>query len=385
MGILEKAGGTALTAIGLGGLLSKTAQTPSSFTNDFPDGLNIVEYRNGKALEADSIQLVGSFMPLIPFKFGGKQQIVKDYYPGNPEPVVQIMGPREDDVSIKGRFKTKRFKNKDLKDAAEEYQQLVDAMRLRGNLVRITLGEWRRYGHIESCTFMLNRKTDIEYEINFSIIGFNYPTNCKMIDVPDDNLIQPNKDITNAAAEALAAARNYPEAMPRSIADFLTDQIATVAGAVALVTNFVDGALKDIENIEKAANRAIGLIRNARATISRFSRRVGAVGLDVTTLSAGVTSDSFRTAAQFNNAAHIKKTVNSFSSLALLMAQMQKRFAVIAQQIPLRRHLVVQDETLQKIAIKYYNNADLWKNIYDHNKLQSPLLAVGSVLEIPRA
>jgi hypothetical protein len=30
-------------------------------------------------------------------------------------------------------------------------------MRLRGNMVKITLGEWRRYGFIEECTFKMNR------------------------------------------------------------------------------------------------------------------------------------------------------------------------------------------------------------------------------------
>jgi hypothetical protein len=391
MGLLEGVAGTTLSAVGLGGIVTRLAQTPSGFSNDFPEGLTIIEYRNGKPLDKDKVRLVGSFMPMIPFEFGGKQQIVKDYYPGNPEPVVQILGPRENEVTIRGKLKTKRFKTSgenaftNAVQAAQEYQELIDAMRLRGNLVQITLGEWRRYGLIEECIFKLNRLTEIEYQITFAIIGFNYPTNCKIIDTPDDNLIAPNKEITSAAADALAKARNYPATMPRSIADFLTDQISNVASAVNLVTDFVDGALKDVENIGKAANRAVGLIKNARATISRTARRVGALQLTVANLSSGITADSFRTAAQFNNAAHIKNMLNSFSSLALLLAQLQKRFAAIAQQIPIRRHLVKQGETLQKIAITYYNNADLWKNIYDHNKLQTPVLVVGTVLEIPRA
>lgn len=394
MGLLETAskevGGTVLGAVGLGGILNPSTSVPKGFSKDFEQGLLIVEYRDGKPLDADKIQLLGSFMPMVPFEFGGTQQIVKEYYPGNPEPVVQVLGPRESDVTIKGRLKSKKFKDdptfkvNDKIAVCQEYQELIDAMRLRGNIVRITLGEWRRYGLIGESSFRMNRLSDIEYSITFSIIGFNYPTNCKLIDVPDDNLIAPNKSITFLAELVLGSARNFPLTMPRTVAEFLNEVINTVASAVALVTGFVDGILRDVENIEKAANRAIGLIRHARATVSRMARRVGTLQLNVSNLASGISLDGFKTAAQFNNAAHIKQMVSGFSSLAILLAQLQKKFEKIAKQVPIRRHLVKEGETLQKISILYYNNADNWKKIYDHNLLQSSVLTVGSVLEIPR-
>jgi nucleoid-associated protein YgaU len=173
--------------------------------------------------------------------------------------------------------------------------------------------------------------------------------------------------------------------MPRTLSEFIDDLVSGVASAINLVTNFVDKALKDIENLVASANRAIGLIKNARATIARFSRRIGALQLSVANLASGISFDGFKTAAQLNNAAHVKKVKNNYLNLAKLLAVLQARFASLARTIPLRRHLVKKDETLQALAIKYYNNADLWKTIYDHNKLSTPQLVVGSVLEIPRA
>lgn len=384
MGIVNNVAGSALSAVGLGGVTTRTIKPPKGFGPDFPEGLRIVEIVNGKEQTKEAIQLVGSFMPKVPFGFGGTQQVVKDYYPGNSEPVVQVLGPRESDVTISGKFKTKRFKDESLRGAAQEYQELVDAMRIRGNMVKVTLGEWRRYGIVEECQFKLNRLTEIEYEIKFSIIGFNPPTNCKFAGNPDDDLIAPNKELTNKAALALAAMTNYPTTMPRTISEFLDDQISTVSSAVALVTGFVDGALQDIENIEKSANRAVGLIKNARTTISRTGRRIGALSMGVSSLGTGVSANSFKAAARITNAAHIHSIIAGMGSLTALLATLQKRFAALAKTVPLKRHLVVDGETLQKISIRYYNTADNWKKIYDHNRLTSTALTAGTVLEIPK-
>jgi hypothetical protein len=385
MGLLDEGLNAGFTAVGLGGIFSKSTDT-KAFGKDFDNGLIIEEVING-AITTNSngkIQLVGSFMPLIPFEFGGKQHLSKDYYPGNPEPVMQVLGARESDVTIHGRLKTKRFKDPSMKGAATAYQLLIDAMRKRGNVVKVTLGEWRRYAVIEDASFKLNRLTEIDYSITFSIIGEKMPKNCKIIKGIDDDILSANTTLATAAAAALASARNYPASMPRTLSGFLNDQISEGARVIGLVTGYVDGVLKDIEDINASAHRAVGLIKNARTTIAQTSRRIGALALSVTTLSSGVTSDSFRTAAQFNNAGAIKEILNGYAFLLFLLSNLQAKFASIARTLPISRHLIKHGDTLQNISIRYYNNADLWKNIYDHNLLTSTTLNVGTVLEIPK-
>lgn len=383
MGILNSVAETGLSAVGLGGIFKRNTD-PKGLGPDFPAGLVIQEIVDGAPITDTIIQLVGSFLPMVPFEFGGKQQLSKDYYPGNEEPVIQVLGSRENDVTINGRLKTKRFKDVKLREAAETYQDNIDAMRRRGNLVLVTLGNWKRYAFIQECSFKLKRRSDIEYSISFLIVGTKLPKNCKMVDGGDGDIASSLNKISTELTTALANARNYPSSMPRSLSDFMDDITNTVASALNLVTSFVDGALTDVENIGKSASRAVGLIKYARATISRSVRRIGTLQLTVSSLSDGITLASFKTAAQMNNAAHIKQTVNAYGSLALLLAQLQARFAVLSKTVPLRRHLVKVGDTLQKLAIKYYNDANLWKNIYDHNKLTSPTLTVGTVLEIPK-
>lgn len=390
MGIIDKGAKAGLSAVGLGGIFTRKVD-PKGFDPDFPGGLTIIEVIKGKEKVKDAITLVGSFMPFKPFEYGGTQKISKDYYAGNPEPVIHVLGSRENDTVIRGRLKSKRFKDVDsFTDVQQkvtvcrEYQELIDGMRLRGNIVKVTLGEWRRYGIIEECSFKLNRLSDIEYEIKFSIIGFNLPKECKLVGEPDTDLISANKTVTSEAAKQLAAMKSYPESMPRTLSEFLDEAIGTVATVVAQVTGFVDGALTDIENIEKSATRAVGLCRHARATISRTGRRIGAIGYNTSTMSAGLTTASFKSAALTANTRHFQSVLAGLAGLAALMALLQARFAQLSASTPIRRHLVKQGDTLQTISMRYYQTTDNWSKIYDQNKLTSTVLTVGSVLEIPK-
>ena len=373
--------------LGLGKNLG--VQKPDLYGPDFPDGLELVEYVNGVAQETDAIKLVGRFMPHIPFEFGGSQKLIREDYPGSSEPTVQVLGPREDNMSVKGELKTNKFKDVSLRNAAEEYQRLIDAMRIRGNLVRLSLGTWHRYGFIEKTVFKMNRLQDIEYQIDFMIVGFNPPKKYKIIDGRDDDLIAPNKEITNKAAAALAAAANYPSQMPLSTIDVLTRGISDVASKVNRVTGFVTGIVSDAKQLIGSANRAIGLIKNARATISAVQRDLA--GIKISSLAvvgingqAGQVATRTSAAIRANNLAHIHQIQRDFGSLAALLASMQAQFAKLANNTPQFRHLVRNGDTLQTVAQKYYQSSDNWKSIYDHNNLTTTVLKVGTVLEIPR-
>lgn len=386
MGLLNNIAGKSLGAIGLKSVLNPDIGGTKELGADFSklQVIEIVDRTARTEAEGFGFTLYGNFMPLIPFTFGGTQEIKKDYYPGNSEPVVQVLGPRENDLVIKGHFRTKRFKSAELRLAAQEYQEQVDAVRLRGNLLKISLGEWIRYGYLKECVFELNRLTDISYSLSFDIVGFNPPKDCKLIPDKDDNLISANRDIIAKAATELAAYRNFPSSMPRTLEDFLNAQINTVAAAINLVTGFVDGILSDAESINRSANRALGLIKNAQSTISVTGRRVGALEVSFTALGVGFASASDQTVATYDNVRHFHKMQRGMTSLTLLLAALREKYKKIIESVPIKRHLVKDGDNLQRISILYYNDGDMWKKIYDHNKLTTTELVSGTVLEIPR-
>ena len=375
---LKKVGGY----LGIG--TKRSPVNPKRMPDDFNDGLIIVEMVNGVEKKADQIILNGRFAPHIPFEFGGTQTLTKEFYPGNSEPSVQVLGSREKDTIVKGRFKTNKFSSEtsELRQAAEEYQKLLDAMRLRGNLIRVTLGKWIRYGFLEETTFRLNTTQDIEYELKLFIVGFNPPTFDKSTK-SDGNVNGPNKAVTSAAASMLSQA-TAPSTMRPTLASDITGMVSNVSEKVNLVTNFVGGTVESGQSTIGAANRAIGLIKNARSTISNTKRNLGALGFSNSIGTEGSSNPASNKVADLKNANYINSVQRTFSSLAALLAQLQATFTKLAASVPQFRHLVRQGDTLQKISIKYYQNADNWNRIYEHNKLRSTTLVVGTVLEIPK-
>lgn len=384
----------AVKGLGLLGAKTSTGKLKPSYRGqDFAQGLIITEIINGEEASEGStgvIKLVGRFAPHQPFEFGGEQRIVREEYPGSSEPTVHVLGPKEGPITIKGRMKTNKFRGADgdlttLRQAAQEYQELIDAMRIRGNLVFIQLGDWYRYGFIEKSNFRLYTLQDIEYDITFDIVGFNKPNGWRVVISKDIEIIKPSKDVTNAAAAALAAAQNIPSSMPLSAADIINNAINDIAGAIKQVTDFTNGILDDAEKIVGAANRAIGLIKNARATISKSKRRISSISNTANGLAGSASSEFKKAIATIQNTDHVAKTIGNFSSLSILLATLQSRYSAMSKQVPFRRHLVKTGDTLNNISMKYYGISDNWKKIYDHNKLSDTVLVIGSILEIPKA
>lgn len=352
---------------------------------DFAAGFQIVEVIDGVEQTGNKLALAGNLLPMVPFEWGGEQRLTKEYYPGNPEAAVQVMGGKEGDVTIHGRFKDKRYKDSSLYGVSYKIAEQVDILRRRGNLVKISLGEWVRYAFIEKCDFKLAKLSDIEYSIQFFIVGFTLPTNGKIVARSKELPLDLNNALISAALDFQAkyGKDGIPITVPRSIADVLNGAISSVAHAVGLVTGFVDTVLTTAEDVQKSANRALGLIKNARTTICQTQRRLGNLSTGFNSISNQTkASQSFRSA--FINQEHLVKTISAAGALAALLASLQAQFNAIAKTVPLARYKVKAGDTLQKIAVKFYNNADLWSNIYDHNNLTTTALTPGMLLEIPK-
>lgn len=358
--------------------------------NDFPSGLEIVEFEQGVALTNERVVLLGDSMPKNIFPLGGIQQLVKDYYPGNTEPTVQVLGPRENDIVIRGTLKSKTFARKDggsppveqLRRFPKEQQELIDAMRIRGNVVRITLGEIQRFAFIENTEFEIKTLAEIDYAITFFIIGFNPPSDCKVLGRARTIPFDINKEVIRAANDFQATANNQPPTIPRSLSEQLNEAIGSVASAVSTVTQFVDNVLNEVDDIKASVARAEGLIKNARASISNFNRRVG--GFDP---EGGF--DKFAgngVSGAYINASYFADTFSAVFGLNGFLESLLAAIAKIAATEPLGRHRVQSGDTLQKLASKFYDDSTQWEEIFDHNKLQSTDLESirGDILEIPR-
>lgn len=347
-------------------------------TPDFPEGFQFVEIVNGSEQNGDKVALIGNLMPFQPFEFGGEQRIQKDFYPGNSEPTIQVLNPQEDDVVVRGRFKDKLYKDPIARGVAEELQKQIDGIRIRGNLVKISMGEWRRYGFLQKTAFKLKTNADIDYELTFLIVGFNPPRQCSIVSTQKAVPIEINKDLLSQLGSFQAQADQIPSTVPQSIADVINDAVSDVAGAVSAVTGFVDDVLSQVEDVTTALSRAAGLVRHAEGEIVRFKQRIGRISYSLSSLTGSTASN------RYTSTAFMATTQSSGNDLMSFLAQLRSRFAQLVATTPLARYRVKDGDTLQRIANRFYADPEQWELIYDHNSLTSTDLENGIVIEIPR-
>lgn len=364
----------------LGGLLDQDTKPGSIREPDYKDGFVISELDSENGFKVlQTIQLSGNLKPMVPFKTGGEQNITKDYYPGNPEPAVQILGPQESDVVIEGRFYAKRLNDPANRNLPTALRDELDAIRYRGSVVKIQLGEWTRHAILRVTEWSTKHEAEVGYKLTFDIISFDTPSVCpvlqqgKVIPFETKNNLQDRLD---ALQEELTASP-IPESLPGDIAGLINGITSDIAEIVNVPLNFIDGIISDAEDITDSITRAVGVMKKAKADISFSRTRLGRISYQLDTAGVPV-PDRFKTA-------RIMSTTLSFTNdFSSLLAKLQSQFEKIKETIPLSRHKVRDGQTLQNIANEYYSDSQQWKGIYDHNSLTTTALTAGTVLEIPK-
>jgi len=428
MGLLDAAGTTAGQILSPLTNLFKTA--PTYVGPDFLAGLIIEELSESSQVPIKTLTLNSTNMPFAPLTYGGTQHVVSEYYPGNAEPATQVFGSREDVITFKGRFKAKHLSSDSvpsLRKIPDLLKDELDGIRKRGNMVSITLGEWVRYGYITKTTFNVRTLADIDYQFEFTVISNVKPENAKFAKEVFPKLNENNLLLMKAMGEfelrAKRDSKNPPGGFSPNLFDTINGLISTVATAVSAVTQFVDNVIKTGEDAQRLANRALGLIKNATASISQFKRRVGALQAYRDSFNANSTT-TWNEAKKAISARYVMETYHSPSkvssgpalsaaqiaslqanlgkysrsdtakaaalsrqtgkSMEQILLEMKSYFQTLAKLEPLRRYRVKQGDTLQTISILFYRTPNNWEDIYKHNKLTSTVLTRGTVLEIPK-
>lgn len=357
---------------------------------DFPNGFFIREILNGVEDYGNQILLNGNKMPFQPFAWEGEQRLSKNYYPGNPEPVVHIMGPKEGPVTIKGRFKDKKYKDPDLYGVSYQFVLLIDQVRKRGNLVHFGMrgqsGKWVRYGYIENCKWTMDKLSWIDYEVTFFVVGETKPVNNYFSAPTQDNPSAINNQMISAANNLKNSFGGAPTSMPLSISGLLNNITSSLASKLNTLTGFVSLVLNTAQSIEASAIRSLGLIKNLKTTIYGFQQQIGSIthAFSKNTPSGTAAIPASQALSTFLNIAYALELNATINTIQNYLSSMESQFKAISDTIPKARYKVVQGDTLQNISIKYYGVSDDWELIYTHNNLSSTVLVPGTILEIPK-
>ena len=364
------------------GIANPLARTVAAVpAQDFEEGFQIQPLNeDAQVIVGAEIKLLGNLMPHTPFSFSGAQRIIKEYYPGNDEPVMQILGAMEDNIKIKGDLKDINYGAESLttqnRGLSYRVMELIDDLRKRGTLCKFVLGPWQRYGYIENSVFDLERITRLKYELTLNIIGENAPTQDKIIQVDERPDIADAAKILDQVEGFVAQNRPFDNLPNRTIAQFINEQVSFVQSRVNLVTDFVDEVFTSVDNIRQSVNRALGLIGGLQRQIRRYQRELG--NIDFFTPGGPVASGYFY--LQTANSS-IASSVRLSGLLESLRARISSRLAAV----PLATYRVVEGDTLQKISARFYGTPDNWRMIQEENDIAAgAVLEANTVLDIPR-
>ena len=160
----------------------QTIHSPQYLANPrirYKQGGDIIAFRierlNPETGKVDEVlELGGTNLPHQPFIAPVRQQISKYYYPGGGKKrnaVTQVLGTIEDDVVLRGRFKSTKIYNTDLRDSPLVISQIISRFIEDGSPCKFQLGHWIRYGFIVESLPKYRTNADIDWEIRLMITG----------------------------------------------------------------------------------------------------------------------------------------------------------------------------------------------------------------------
>lgn len=350
---------------------------------DYKEGFVIeeleIDLRSGRISDEpkSKVSLIGNQMPYVPFVFGGEHRIEKVYYPGHPEPSTQVLGPVESDITIKGQLKDVRFKREDFFGYSQLIRDEIDRIRFSGALCRFTLGDWQRYGFVQKTNFSVIRKSRIEYEITFTIISFNAPENAKFVRDSKEVPFGTNEELKRLREEAMEALLRKPVIPDPTISEQIDAIVGDVAESISILTGYVDEVFQTVDDIRRSVGRALGLIEFTKNKVKRMQRTIFSFDPFSPNLGQPLT-------ARFTQASYNSSLISFSAATMSLLERYREQFSTLVNDLPQTRHLVSQGDSWQSIAVRYYGNADSWKEIPEFNDLGiGEDVPVGSIIDIP--
>ena len=370
-------------------------QRPRSIApNDYPKGFLIQELAFETITEdtitdpegiLSEVRLIGNQMPKVPFTFGGEQRITKMYYPGEPEPSTQVLGPTETDVMINGQLKDVRYpssllgREKGLTGYSVFIRDELDRIRYGGRLCRFTLGAWKRYGYISKTEFKIARESRMDYSLTLLIVSINkLPTNLKIITDEVKNIpFKTSEDLRIISGNIMGILNSLPTYIPEpTLAERILNIVDQVARSINEVTGYVDSVFRRVGEIRQSIDRALGLIDFTKNKVREMQIQLGL--LDPFESSASVEQ-------KLNQAAFNTFMLSNSVSLNRTLLRFRNEFRAIADRLPQQVYLPIQGDTWPKIATKIYGSPDDWRLIAEYNNFDiCEPVPIGERIEIPR-
>ena len=354
-----------------------------------------------------TLTLTDRFLPYRPVSIQGKQRAEFTWYPGNPEATVQMLGPDEGVIQLRGYWKD-RF----IQDTASTYiapasdssipigalsaslagrtvadlVQAVDAMRRMGRRITLTWDTLVRVGHITGFTQTWHNQHDVEWEIDFSVVSQGEAT------VPTATPFQATSAEVYAAVlarlEVLAGTRNL-----------LPPELTLLQRVNALLVEFEN----NVFNFTQVLYNTAANITQYAAAPGDIARRTAALASGIVTqasvFSGAVVDRALSDLVEFGfyggedqtpygiqmNSANWRRSLrNAVQAIAYNNAITRNQIQQNLNAELTEAFVASEGMDLRDVSTRYYGTQNEWVFLMEYNGLRGSRLSAGQVVYVPR-
>lgn len=363
-----------------------------------------------------TLELRERALPYRPLTISGKQRAEFTWYPGNPEATVQMLGPEEGVINLRGFWKDRFIQGTGaarLIGAGQEnvasiafgigdittfgiatvsdLVRVVDDMRRMGRRITLSWSGLQRVGHITGFVQHWNNVHDCEWEIDFSVLSQNEAV------VPTVQQNAPN--LADQAVQALQEAQNVADATNAELAQLQAAALTFRTEFLQAVTAFDETTTAAAEAIYNAASSvatyeqapfdaarriaasASGLVVAASQTLGTVVDRAladciefGAWGTQ-DTAPMGIQIAGNNVQRSFNNAVQSVRYNNALTRYSLEQQLQQELVASF---------IASQNMDLRDVSTRYYGTPDNWQQLMQFNGFASSKLNAGDLVWVPQ-
>lgn len=348
----------------------------------------------------DTLSLSERALPYRPITIGGRQRAEFTWYPGSPSATVQMLGPEEAPITMRGfwkdRFITSSADGQYRKAQATynsegllsvvELVTIVDQMRRSGRLYKFSWDRLQRFGHIVRFEATWHNTHDCEWELEFAVTAQEENAAA----VPAINQAAPVQLATAVQADALS----------------LLDQLAAAQRAIrglnptgpllAAVAEIEDLTLALTNTVTEAANKVADVV----FTPTQVARRLtGALGQSVASLSRTASTITDTAIEEFyaftggQDASPIGQQVSAYTYQTdirnrLRDLQATSAFGRYDLQVQIQQQLTVSylaqaDIDFRDISTLFYGSQDNWIQLMRFNGYTDSRVEAGALIWVP--
>ena len=340
-----------------------------------------------------SVSLRHRALPYRPIIFPSSQAYVQRWYPGNAIATLQVLGPREGDVEIRGFWKDRflldpraesgggnvelegfdDIPNDDQTVSAEDLVIVFQRLRAAGNTIEVRWGPEVRRGILSRFEPNYQRTEDIEWTAVFSWSQ------------------RGDRPAIRAAlqADTVQEVRAALDEFDAALADEPPGLLPTIVSAIRTGADEYRRAVfaftEILVQIQTTATVGTAIFQNVLTQAGRIVQlgralKTGTLDLPyVDLLPIDAVEAIFAAETWKQNVGSTTRNVDSTS------VQASNDVARAAVPDAIATIIVRENETLRLIALQFYDDADAWPVIADANGLVGSDVEAGTVIVVPRA